>query len=179
MQTESRQHRLLVAMGIMMVLSIILSGFSLWYLFNNREAISSNLEQRLAQQIASYRPKDGQDATDAQVYKAIQQFCDLNNCIGIAGPQGATGPKGDTGAQGQQGIQGIQGAIGAQGIQGPQGEPGPQGEQGADGRTLEQRCVVVSQVKRRIEQRYTDTETWEILYYLAPGQRCAGEVDEN
>lgn len=51
------------------------------------------------------------------------------------------------------------------------GNSGTDGAPGAPGRTLEQRCTEL-EPRSRIEQKYTDAEMWEVLYYLAVGQKC-------
>lgn len=55
---------------------------------------------------------------------------------GLTGPQGEIGPQGFQGQQGEQGLPGPQGSTGQQGEQGlpgPQGSQGPQGATGAQG----------------------------------------------
>lgn len=107
----------------------------------------------------------------------------------VAGQNGYTPIKGKDYSDGKDGINGLsitgpQGPAGAQGLagesvtgpSGPQGPEGAQGLPGTPGRTLEQRC---NAKKLRIEQKYTDTEIWEVLYYLPEGARCPKEeVDE-
>lgn len=164
-----------------MVLSILTSLFMIWFLFSSDKAVSLKLED-FKQTISNIKPINGKDVTVEQVAEAVVNYCEQrNHCAGLNGDdgqsiQGSTGPKGDTGIQGIPGISivGPQGSVGATGAQGEQGIQGVQGDTGASGRTLEQRCVV-GEDDRRIEQKYTDGEDWEVLYYLAKGQRCPQE----
>jgi collagen triple helix repeat protein len=104
-------------------------GISCWDLNQNRECDAATEDTN----------KDGK--------------CDVNDCLGVAGPtgpsgpagepgptgpqgpQGPAGPMGATGATGATGAQGPQGAIGPMGPMGPMGPQGPQGATGATGAT--------------------------------------------
>ena len=164
----------------MMLLSIIMSLFMFWYLAKNQDALRTEFNNNLREELDKYNFPESEpiEQDEAEIYLQIAKYCENNNCKGA---QGIPGPLGPMGIPGIQGIMGVTGPIGSQGIQGEPGVQGAQGiqgetgEPGEPGRTLEQRCMVVSESRRRIEQKYTDTNAWEILYYLTPGQRCAGE----
>ena len=178
-----KSGRLLIVAIVFMVLGFIISGFTLIFLIYKQDDASWRL-QGFEQKISSINPINGKDATDEQVQNALTLYCSFrNNCTG---PQGPLGPQGQTGETGQPGNRGLQGAMGLQGPigqPGPQGEKGdtgatgPQGEPGADGREMERRCVVVDPSTRRIEFRYVGDDTWQIEYYLSPGQLCPSEVE--
>lgn len=171
-----------VAIG-MMILGICVSAFTLWYVINNRNALSLEL-QNLNNQLAKYKyPQQVKPDSidDAKIYIAIGQFCEAHsNCKGrdgvsIQGVQGVAGAQGLQGERGFPGAQGEPGIQGAQGIQGETGATGAQGEQGVpghDGREIERRC---NASRNRMEWRYAGDETWNVEYNLAPGQTCALE----
>ena len=165
---------LIVLALLMMVIGIAVSSYTLWYFIKNKDTLSLNLEQKIGQ-ISSVKPINGKDASDEQVYFAIVRYCQQNDCTGARGFVGPLGPQGPMGLPGVS----VVGPKGDMGVTGPQGPVGPQGIEGPQGvtRTLEQRCVVINN-KRRIEQKYTDSEAWEVLYYLSPGQRCPEEVKD-
>lgn len=60
---------------------------------------------------------------------------DVGNIQGPAGPQGVAGPQGEKGEKGDKGEQGPAGPEGAQGVAGPQGEKGEKGDKGDQGLT--------------------------------------------
>lgn len=139
------QKRLVQAVIILLIALLLITGYMLYYLVTDKEAIESRLQNQLNAQVASIKPEDGQPGTP-----------------GPPGPKGDTGlsMKGPAGAQGIQGIQGIQGEPGPQGIAGPIGATGLQGPAGTDGKTPQLRC---NTVKNRWEVRYSDDELWGLL----------------
>lgn len=169
---------------IVLVVSILTSLFTVWFLLSRQNNIS--LELRSFQQtISNIKPVNGKDVTLEQVAQAVAEYCQQQkNCIGLRGadstvpgpkgePSKVPGPKGPaSNVPGPRGPVGLTGPIGLMGVAGPEGSIGPQG------RTMEERCTVVNPEKRRIEWKYTDVETWEPKYYLAPGQLCPQEVEE-
>lgn len=177
-----RQRTLLLVAGTMMVISILISGFTYWYLIRNQDALRTEFKNNLREELGKYNFPEAEDIDidDAQIYLQVAKYCENNNCTGdrgLRGPIGTQGPMGLIGMQGPKGdtgVAGTPGEQGPQGIQGVQGEPGAQGE---PGKTLEQRCFIVDSNTRRIEQKYTVDETWTILYYLSPNQRCPEEVE--
>lgn len=185
MANRSAQRFLFLAAILLMLSSIFISGFTLWYLTKNKDSLNVQLQNSLKDELAKYKFPVQEPITidDAKLYISVAKYCEAHNdCIGpkgadsfIAGPQGVMGLQGLLGIQGVQGLQGLQGLKGDTGIDGP---TGLQGETGPPGRTLEERCYIVNPTRRRIEQKYTDSETWEIKYYLAPGQLCPEEVQE-
>jgi hypothetical protein len=151
-----------IILAILVFLGMAISAYTLYYMINNQENISLRLDQGL-NDIFKQKPLDGKNATNEQIAMAVADYCTRNNyCTGSQGPEGKTivGPRGDQGETGT-------------GVTGPKGE---QGDMGPQGRSLEERCVVVNSTKRRIEQKYTDSETWQVKYYLSPGQLCPEEV---
>ncbi len=163
-----KKQRFLTGFALVLAtLILFLTGYTLLYLITNSKDVEDRLRKQIQVEIAgiqvplSITPKDGKDG---------------DSIIGPRGEMGANGLQGIQGVQGPQGIQGIQG----EGTSGQDGSPGAQGirgEPGVSGRTLEQRCTVVDKTTRRIEQKYTDVDQWEVLYYLSPGQRCPQEVE--
>lgn len=156
-----RQKKLTWAVIFLIILLLVLTGYTLYYLVHNKEVIQDNLRAQLSNQVAGIRLPKGSDGPIG--------------ATGNPGMQGIQGSPGVQGIQGTQGLQGLQGIPGSQGIQGVTGDTGPtgtQGETGPPGRTLEQRC---NPNAHRIEQKYTDTETWEIAYYLPTGAKCPDE----
>jgi hypothetical protein len=158
---------------VMAILILFLTGYTLLYIITNSQDVEERLRKQIQVEIAGIKvpvtisPKDGKNGDSI-----IGEKGDRGE-MGLQGGQGVPGVQGPMGPMGPQGLQGERGFDGAQGLQGDQGTPG---EQGTSGRTLEQRCVVVNETTRRIEQKYTDAEQWEVLYYLSPGQKCAQEV---
>lgn len=161
---------------IVMVLSIISSIFMIWFLLHTDKSVALRLES-FEQTIANIKPINGKDVTLEQVAEAVGRYCEQrNNCSGLHGAD--SNVPGPMGLQGPPGLDGmtIQGPPGFNGTQGAEGLQGIQGEPGVPGRTLEQRCVVVDENTRRIEQKYTDAEDWQALYYLSKGQTCPQET---
>ena len=70
------------------------------------------------------------DGNDALITGHEARIVDLENDVGVPGPEGPEGPQGD---QGPQGIQGPQGGTGPQGMPGMDGSDGVQGETGPVG----------------------------------------------
>ena len=68
------------------------------------------------------------DGNDALIAELRARIVELENDVGVPGPEGPEGPEGPQGEQGPQGIQGSQGVRGLQGEQGEQGETGSAGE---------------------------------------------------
>lgn len=167
---------------IVMLLSIATSAFMVWFLVTRDNSVALRLNS-FEQTISNIKPINGKDVTIDQVAEAVGKYCEQrNNCSGLhgsdgqslLGPQGPVGPLGPMGLEGIPGLS-IQGPPGETGAEGPPGPAGPDGTPGAAGRTLEQRCLVVNPTTRRIEQKYTDAEDWDALYYLSPGQTCPQE----
>jgi hypothetical protein len=163
-----KKQRLLTGIALVLaILILFLTGYTLLYIITNSKNVEDRLRRQIQVEIAgiqiplSVTPKDGKDG---------------ESIIGSKGDRGETGAQGLQGTQGIQGVEGPQGIQGAPGENGIQGETGPQGAPGVSGRTLEQRCTINGET-RRIEQKYTDAEQWEVLYYLSPGQKCAQEVE--
>ena len=73
---------------------------------------------------------DNFDAVASAVDDNDARIVDLENDVGVPGPEGPEGPQG---IQGLQGIQGPQGDIGPQGVPGMDGLDGEQGETGPEG----------------------------------------------
>lgn len=171
-----------ILVWVVLAMALVMSLVALWITVNGQRTVSTNL-QNFQEVIADIEPINGKDVTLEQVAEAVVKYCEQrNHCAGLNGDDGQTiqGPVGPMGVMGLPGMsivgpQGVQGFTGEQGERGEQGIQGDTGAQGEPGKTLEQRCVVVSQTKRRIEQKYTDAETWEVLYLLSPGQRCPEE----
>jgi hypothetical protein len=70
--------------------------------------------------------QNGRDATDEQVQRAVDVYCDLRtDCDGPQGLPGVDGSPGTPGVAGQDGANST--------VPGPQGDPGPAGPAGADG----------------------------------------------
>ena len=165
------------------VLAIAMSLFALYITVHSQKTVSSSLKN-FQQTILGIKPINGKDVTVEQIAEAVSNYCNQqNHCEGLQGRNGIS-IQGPVGPQGPKGIEGIMGAAGLSivgpkgetGATGPVGADGQTGEAGANGRTLEQRCLVVDQNTRRIEQKYTDDESWSPLYYLSPNQRCPEEV---
>ena len=127
-----------------MIIGLILSGVTLFLLITNQENISLKL-QDFQNHISSLSPLNGKNATDEQVYKAVEEYCFYHNdCAGIRGDTGLRGQQGPIGMQGDEGDLGLRGPQGEQGPigqTGPQGLQGEQGTPGADGRETERRCI--------------------------------------
>lgn len=176
-----KSHKLLIVAFIMLLAGMLISGLTLFYLVQNKDNISFRL-QSFEDKISHLNPINGKNATDEQVKKAVEDYCEWhNNCSGLQGDVGPIGPQGPIGAQGimgSMGLQGPQGLTGEQGPKGDTGETGPQGEPGENGPESERRCVVVDQTTRRIEWRNVGYDVWQIEYYLSVGQKCPQEVSE-
>lgn len=180
-----KQRRLTLLLIILLMIGIAVSLIALWYGLKNKADFNefNNEFKQLRQELEQYNYPDNDKAdvsvNEAEIFVAVGKYCETRDeCRGLQGYSGQSiqGPQGPPGIS-IQGPQGIQGEIGPIGPQGVQGEQGPQGDQGIPGRTLEERCTVTQDTKRRIEQKYTDAELWEVKYYLSPGQLCPQEVD--
>lgn len=160
--------------GVVLALAFLMSLLALWVTIHGQTNVSNKLEN-FQQTITGIKPINAKDVTVEQIAEAVSKYCAQNKCIGLDGRDGQS-IQGPIGPQGVMGLPGIS-IVGPQGSVGEKGTQGEQGISGTDGRTLEQRCTVVDNNTRRIEQKYTDVETWEVLYYLAPRQRCPEEVE--
>lgn len=161
---------------IVMLLSIVMSLIMIWFLITTDKSVALKLEN-FEKTVSNIKPINGKDVTLEQVAEAVGRYCEQrNNCSGLHGENGQS-IQGPPGAMGPMGLEGIPGMSiqGSQGETGPEGPQGPPGVAGTNGRTLEQRCVVVDSKTRRIEQKYTDAEDWDVLYYLSKGQTCPEE----
>ena len=74
---------------------------------------------------------NGQNATDAQVFNAVTDYCEIRNCVGPAGLPGQNGSNGANGADST--VPGPQGPAGADGAP---GQPGADGKDGKDAPTI-------------------------------------------
>lgn len=175
-----RHDALTLITVIMLIIGIIVSAFTLWFVITNRNALSVEV-QSLRQELSKYKyPQNVNDVSfdDAKLYIMVAKYCEVrNDCRGFNGQsiQGGIGPQGlqgIQGAQGEAGFVGPQGERGLQGETGATGATGAQGDRGADGRQIERRC---NAEKNRIEWRYEGDEQWRVEYKLAPGQSCETE----
>lgn len=176
-----RQSKLLTAVIAMMLIGIVISAFTLWYVIDNRGVLTADFQKKIQEELKRYKfPEEEKQAlslNEAQVYIQVAKYCESHgNCRGRDGVPGRSiqGPVGPIGASGAQGLSGINGASvqGVPGVRGKDGEIGPQGPSGQDGRDIERRCNTnVS----RMEWRLVGDENWKIEYSLAPGQTCGEE----
>lgn len=168
-----KKQRLLTSLALILaILILFLTGYTLLYIITNTQQVEERLRRQISLDIAGIKVPASVEGEAGEDGISIKGDKGDTGATGPQGPQGPIGPHGEQGDFGSQGFQGPQGPPGEPGSVGP---PGPQGEAGPPGRTTEQRCVVVDVNTRRIEQKYTDSETWEVLYYLSPGQRCPEE----
>lgn len=129
----------------LLVISVLLSAFSIFFLATRLPEIQAQLDSRLAERFAQY-VKDQKIATDGK-----------DGYTPIKGVDYFDGIKGDDGLQGIRGEQGVKGETGATGQTGTTGEKGLQGE---PGKLIILRC---NTKKNRWEYKYEGDDTWQIL----------------
>lgn len=173
---------------IVMLMSIATSAFMIWFLVTTDKSVALKLDT-FEQTLSNIKPVNGKDVTLDQVAEAVGKYCEQrDNCSGLHGldskiPGPAGSPSTVPGPIGGNGYTPIKGIDYFDGITPPcyftesqcVGNTGNEGQTGPAGRTLEQRCVVIDPNTRRIEQKYTDAEDWDVLYYLSTGQTCPQE----
>lgn len=171
-------------------ISIVLCGFTLWYVINSKDALSKELKNTIKQLQQYNLPKEEiKDVTldEAKLYLAIAKYCEsTNNCEGKDGKDGASPvcifePRQCRGTDAITPLKGVDYVDGitppcyftinqCQGENGVNGTNGQNGADGANGKTIERRC---NSERDRMEWRYDGDESWQPEYNLAPGQTCA------
>lgn len=181
--------------SIILIISILLCLFTLWYVISSKESLTKELKNTIEQLQKYNLPKEEiKDVTldEAKLYLAIAKYCEnTSNCEGKDGKDGASPvcifePSQCRGANGLTPVKGIDYTDGATPlcyftINQCQGDDGYtpvkdvdyfDGQNGVDGREIEQQC---NPGTRRIEWRYVGDESWHALYNLSPGQTCVTE----
>lgn len=166
-----KQRQLMLLAIILAVLSILAAGFVSFNFIKHRNDFQIEVQKQIAELSAKLSetpvPKDG--------YTPIKNVDYFDGDDGSNGRNGRDAEDGDDGTSGTKGGNGLS----AYELWLRAGNTGTllefleslkvKGDPGNAGRTLEQRC---NAIKLRVEQKYTDTETWEILYYLPEGAKC-------
>lgn len=185
----NKQRILTITAIILSVFVLILMGYTLLYIVTNVPAIEDRIRRQVSLDIAGIKVPatiEGKDGKDGETIVGKDGYTPpcyykIDMC---QGKDGYTPVKnidyfdGNPGNDGMNGFNAYQLWL-ANGNTGTfedfqeafRGYPGNDGQPGVPGRTLEQRCVEL-EPRSRIEQKYTDTEMWEVLYYLAVGQEC-------
>lgn len=143
-----KQKKLFLIVLILVIILLGVTGYTLYYLINNRQDIENKLQSQINNQVSQIKVPTGKQGSVGPQGLSIQ------GAKGERGLQGEQGPIGKTGPQGPQGIQGVQGP------QGIQGEKGDQGEPGANGRETEFRC---NPDNDNYEYRYIGDDNWIII----------------
>ncbi len=178
--------------SIVLLISIVLCAFTLWYVINSKDALSKELKNTIKQLQEYNLPKEEiKDVTldEAKLYLAIAKYCEnTDNCKGRDGKDGVSPAcifepsqcRGDNGMTPVKGIDYNDGVTPmcyftlsqCQGSDGMDGKDGADGANGADGREIEQQC---NPETNRVEWRYVADESWKPLYNLSPAQTCVTE----
>lgn len=178
--------------SIILIVSIILCTFTLWYVISSKDALSKELKNTIKQLQQYNVPKEEiKDVTldEAKLYLAIAKYCEnTNNCEGKDGKDGASPacifePRQCRGADAVTPTKGVDYSDGitppcyftlsqCQGNDGADGKT-VNGADGTNGREIEQQC---NSETNRVEWRYVGDESWRALYNLSQGQTCATEA---
>lgn len=145
------QNKLLIFVILLGLILLGISVYSLFYIMNSREQLENRLHSEISKEIGQLKLPEIQNGVDGKDGKTIRGITPIK---GIDYLDGSEGKDGKNGKDGSDGIN---------------GKNGKDGEPGTPGRTLLSRC---NPTKNRVEQKYLDTDVWEILYYLPEGSTC-------
>lgn len=174
---------------VVLIISILLCSFTLWYVITSKDALSQELKNTLKQLEQYNLPKeDVKDVTldEAKLYLAIAKYCEnTDNCKGGDGKDGVSpacifDASQCRGADGKTPVKGIDYNDGItppcyftlSECQGADGTNGTDGQNGANGKPVLRRC---NPETNRMEWQHEGDESWQPEYNLAPGQTCVTE----
>ncbi len=171
---------------IMLIVSVSVCGFTLWYVISSKDSITKELRTTI-EELKKYNfPKDEvKDVTldEAKLYLAVAKYCEENNdCKGKDGisPACILEPSQCRGADAPIPVKGVDYNDGitppcyftinqCQGDNGVNGTDGTNGTDGANGKPVLRRC---NPETNRMEWQLEGDESWQPEYNLAPGQTC-------
>lgn len=182
--------------SLVVIISILLSVFTLLLVINSKDALTKELRATVEQlQKYNFPKEEVKNVTldEAKLYLAVAKYCEeRNNCRGANGRDGQHGvspaclllPNQCQGANGQNAYTPVKGVDYFDGLtpecyfseskcQGKDGVDGQSGTNGADGREVERQC---NKELSRMEWRLTGDDLWQPEYNLAPGQTCVTEA---
>lgn len=135
-RADQRTRTLLVALGAVLVLSLLALGAVTIYAMDQKGK-AAEAGQNLAQRVRA-ACADPDTPIPADLEPLCEQAKDVANggsdTAAIPGPRGEQGPAGPAGPPGPRGLQGVRGVGGGDGQDGKAGQQGAQGAAGAPGK---------------------------------------------
>lgn len=125
---DVRTRRLMLFLAFVVVICLLLTGWTLYLVFQNKQD-QAKAGQDLAAQVQA--ECNSQETISASLAK----LCGLANQVSAKGDTGPAGPQGPPGPAGVDGVDGTNGVNGINGTPGKNGKNGTNGTDGADGKT--------------------------------------------